>query len=87
LAFEVNAKGLPGPIFKLRKQLYIKAKQEPNYRFYTLYDRIIRPDVLAVAWDLVAANDGAPGVDGVSIEDVRNAPKGLKAFYGRSTRA
>lgn len=77
LAFEANAKGLPGPIFKLRKRLYIKAKQEPNYRFYTLYDRIIRPDVLAVAWDLVAANDGAPGVDGVSIEDVRNAPDGV----------
>ena len=80
LAFEVNAKGLPGPIFKLRKRLYIKAKQEPSYRFYTLYYRIIRPDVLAAAWGLVAANDGAPGVDGVSIEDVRNAPQGVEGF-------
>ena len=80
LAFEVNAKGLPEPIFKLRKRLYIKAKQEPSYRFYTLYDRIIRPDVLAAAWGLVAANDGAPGVDGVSIKDVRNAPQGVEGF-------
>ena len=53
LAFAVNDKGLPEKVFKLRKRLYIKAKQEPRYRFYTLYDRIARPDVLAAAWGLV----------------------------------
>ena len=60
LAFEVNERGLPEAVFKLRKRLYIKAKQEPRFRFYTLYDRILRPDVLAAAWDQMAANDGAP---------------------------
>ena len=69
-AFAVNGRGLSEDVFRLRKRLYIKAKQEPKYRFYRLYDRVYRPDVLAGAWDLVATNDGAPGVDGVSILDV-----------------
>jgi RNA-directed DNA polymerase len=79
-AFAVDDKGLPEPVFELRKRLYIKAKQEPKFRFYALYDRIYRPDVLAAAWDLVAADDGAPGVDGVSIQDVQNAPEGADGF-------
>lgn len=79
-AFAANWKGLPEAVFKLRKRLYIKAKQEPKFRFYTLYDRIYRPDVLAAAWDLVAGNDGAPGVDGVSIEEVAHSPQGVEGF-------
>ena len=76
-AFAVNGTGLPEAVFKLRKRLYIKAKQEPKYRFYALYDRIYRRDVLVAAWDRVAANDGSPGVDGVSI---KTAPKGAEGF-------
>jgi len=80
VAFAVTDRGLPEAVFTLRKRLYIKAKQEPRFRFYALYDRIYRPDVLAPAWDRVAENDGAPGVDGVSIKDVRSAPGGVEGF-------
>jgi len=72
--------GLPEPLSNLRKELYIKAKQEPRFRFYALYDRIYRKDVLAAAWQQVASNKGAPGVDGVSIEDIRNSSEGVEGF-------
>jgi RNA-directed DNA polymerase len=79
-AFAVNGTGLPEAVFKLRKRLYIKAKQEPKYRFYALYDRIYRRDVLVAAWDRVAANDGSPGVDGVCIKDIRTSPNGVEGL-------
>jgi RNA-directed DNA polymerase len=77
---KVNGKGLPGKVFLLRQKLYLKAKREPGYRFYTLYEAICRPDVLQAAWEQVAANDGAPGVDGVSIEQVQNSEHGVSGF-------
>jgi RNA-directed DNA polymerase len=58
----------------LRWKLWRKAKQEPKFRFYALYDRIYRHDVLTVAWWLVWKNDGAPGVDGMSCRDIINGP-------------
>ena len=79
-AFRVNRHGLPERVFDLRQKLYRKAKQEPGFRFYTLYDRIYRPDVLRAAWDRVAANDGAPGVDGVRIKDVIDSAQGVAGF-------
>lgn len=79
-AFQENWQGLPEPLFMLRKKLYIKAKREPKFRFYALYDRIYRQDVLAVAWALVVRNGGAPGVDGVSISEIRTAPNGERVF-------
>lgn len=77
---KVNSKGLPEKVFLLRQKLYLKAKREPAFRFYTLYDRIVRPDVLRAAWERVAANGGAPGVDGLSIEAVQESEHGESGF-------
>jgi RNA-directed DNA polymerase len=79
-AFAVNGKGLPGKVFLLRQTLYLKAKREPAFRFYALYDRICRPDVLRGAWQRVAANEGAPGVDALSIEQVLKSESGVAGF-------
>jgi RNA-directed DNA polymerase len=80
VAFQVNRRGISPKLFTLRQKLYRKAKAEPGFRFYTLFDRICRPDVLASAWILVAANDGAPGVDGVSIDDISERQDGVTGF-------
>jgi RNA-directed DNA polymerase len=77
---KVNSRGLPGKVFLLRQKLYLKAKREPGFRFYALYDRICRSDVLRAAWERVADNGGAPGVDHVSIEQVRESEHGESGF-------
>ena len=74
--FGENRLGLPLKVFELRQKLYGKAKREPKFRFYALYDRIYRLDVLGAAWAQVASNDGSPGVDGMTIDEVINSPKG-----------
>ncbi len=60
----------PEKIQTLQRKLYLKAKREPNYRFYALYDKVSRPDILAYAYALARANRGAAGVDDVRFEDV-----------------
>jgi len=56
----------PIKIRMLQRKLYQKAKGEPSYRFYLLYDKIYREDILAHAYALAKSNQGAPGVDGQS---------------------
>ena len=56
----------PIKIRMLQRKLYQKAKEEPSYRFYLLYDKMYREDVLAHAYALVKSHQGAPGVDGQS---------------------
>ncbi len=58
------------PLQKLRAALRDKAKSAPNFRFYSLYDKMYRRDVLEAAWTQCRANGGAPGVDGQSFDDI-----------------
>jgi retron-type reverse transcriptase len=61
-----------------QRKLYRKAKQEPDFKFYVLYDKIGHPHFLREAYRRVKANRGAPGIDGVTFEQVER--EGLEAF-------
>lgn len=65
-----------------QRKLYLKAKQEKEYRFYVLYDKIFLPYILEESWKRVKSNDGGPGVDGVTIAMIETdgVEKFLKAL-------
>jgi RNA-directed DNA polymerase len=69
--------GTPESVRKLQRKLYLCAKQDEVRRFYTLYDKVYREDILWEAWRRVKANKGAGGVDDVEIEDLTASPQRL----------
>ena len=60
----------PDTVGKLQAALHTKAKGSPGYRFYALYDKLYRQDVLRQAYERCRANGGAPGVDGQTFADI-----------------
>lgn len=63
----------PIQIRELQRKLYRKAKEEPDYRLYLLYDKIWREDILAHGYELAKANQGAPGVNGQTFQQIETA--------------
>jgi RNA-directed DNA polymerase len=68
----------PEKIRTLQRKLYCKAKAEPAFRFYVLYDKICREDILCHAYALARMNAGAPGVDGMTFAQIKE--QGLEAW-------
>ena len=68
----------PEKVRKLQQTLHEKAEANPTYRFYALYDKLYRRDILSYAWKCCRANGGKPGVDGISFEQTERA--GVEAW-------
>lgn len=62
----------PASVQKLQAALHAKAKGSPGYRFYALYDKVYRKDVLAFAYDCCKSNKGAAGVDDQTFEEIES---------------
>jgi RNA-directed DNA polymerase len=77
----------PLKLRRLQEALYTKAKQDPAYRFYLLYDKVYRADILAHAYAVAKQKGGAPGVDGETFEDIEAAGvAGWLAAVGEAVR-
>lgn len=70
----------PEKVRKLQTALHAKAKGSPSYRFYLLYDKLYREDILEYAYRCCAANGGAAGVDGQRFEDIESQGEGRKGW-------
>jgi RNA-directed DNA polymerase len=75
----------PASVQKLQTALHAKAKTEAGYRFYSLYDKIYREDILAHAYAQCRSNKGAPGVDGQDFSDVE--AYGVERWLGELAKA
>ena len=73
----------PVSVQKLQTALHAKAKAEPGFRFYALYDKLYRQDILSHAYALCRANKGAPGVDGEDFAAVESYAQGREVSTGR----
>ena len=76
----------PEKIRELQRKLYQKAKQEQKFRFYLLYDKVYRLDILGHAYDLVKANKGAAGVDGQTFERIEETERGAQEYLENLAR-
>ena len=78
--YPIQSELLPEKVQDLRSKLHHKAKTEPKYRFYALYDRIYRKDVLETAWKEVGKRGKASGIDGVKAEDLLEREGAVENF-------
>ena len=77
---EIQLELLPEKVHELRRKLHQKANAEPKFRFYALYDRVCRKDVLEAAFKQVGKRGKAAGVDGARAEDILDAEGGVERF-------
>ena len=77
---EVPEGNYPDKLRELRLKLHQKAKQEPKFRFYALYDRVYRMDVLEAAWKRVGRKGKASGIDGLRAESILEQENGVEEF-------